>query len=232
MSAGKARQRLCKYGSFRFSDGPTGHDVTETTSKPRRLSDIVKSIDTAQDLTIGTLVDAFGERAFGALMFVFAVPNIVPTPPGTSAVLGLPLVILTFQLMIGRQVLWLPQAVRRRGISGAMFEGFARRAVPVMARFERVLKPRLAVLAASDLAERLIGIVAFALAVILFLPIPLVNILPAAAITLMALGLAERDGFAVLGGYALAAVTVLLLAAVSTALYAAMWAFLNALFGI
>lgn len=205
---------------------------TEAASKPRRLSDIVKSIDTAQDLTIGTLVDAFGERAFGALMFVFAVPNIVPTPPGTSAVLGLPLVILTFQLMIGRQVLWLPQAVRRRGISSAMFEGFARRAVPVMVRFERVLKPRLISLAASDLAERLIGVVAFALSVILFLPIPLVNILPAAAITLMALGLAERDGFAVLGGYALAAVTAVLLAAVSTALYAAMWAFLNALLGI
>lgn len=206
--------------------------MTETASKPRRLSDIVTSIDTAQDITIGTLVDAFGERAFGALMFVFAVPNIVPTPPGTSAILGLPLVILTFQLMIGRQVLWLPQAVRRRGISGTMFESFARRAVPVMARFERVLKPRLTALAASDLAERIIGIVAFALAVILFLPIPLVNILPAAAISLMALGLAERDGLAVLGGYVVAALTVALLAAISTALYAAVWAFLNALFGI
>lgn len=204
---------------------------TEAKPKPRRLSDIVKSIDTTQDLTIGTLVDAFGERAFGALMFVFAVPNVVPTPPGTSAVLGLPLVILTFQLMIGRQVLWLPQVVRKRGISGAMFEGFARRAVPVMIRFERVLKPRLTVLTATDLAERLIGIVAFALAVILFLPIPLVNILPAAAIALMALGLAERDGVAVLAGYAAAALTAALLAAVSTALYAAVWAFFNALAG-
>ena len=164
--------------------------MTQTTPKPRRLSDIVTSIDTQQPLSIGTLVDAFGERAFGALMFVFAVPNVVPTPPGTSAVLGLPLVILTFQLMIGRQRLWLPNAVRKRMISGAMFEGFAKRAVPVMARFERVLKPRVSFLAATDLAERVIGIVAFALAVILFLPIPLVNILPAAAITLSALVLA------------------------------------------
>ncbi len=205
--------------------------MTQTTPKPRRLSDIVTSIDTQQPLSIGTLVDAFGERAFGALMFVFAVPNVVPTPPGTSAVLGLPLVILTFQLMIGRQRLWLPNAVRKRMISGAMFEGFAKRAVPVMARFERVLKPRVSFLAATDLAERVIGIVAFALAVILFLPIPLVNILPAAAITLMALGLAERDGLAVLAGYALAALTALLLAVVSSAIYAGIVAFFGALFG-
>lgn len=205
--------------------------MTQTTPKPRRLSDIVTSIDTQQPLSIGTLVDAFGERAFGALMFVFAVPNVVPTPPGTSAVLGLPLVILTFQLMIGRQRLWLPNAVRKRMISGAMFEGFAKRAVPVMARFERVLKPRVSFLAATDLAERVIGIVAFALAVILFLPIPLVNILPAAAITLMALGLAERDGLAVLTGYALAALTALLLAVVSSAIYAGIVAFFGALFG-
>ena len=203
--------------------------MTQTTPKPRRLSDIVTSIDTQQPLSIGTLVDAFGERAFGALMFVFAVPNVVPTPPGTSAVLGLPLVILTFQLMIGRQRLWLPNAVRKRMISGAMFEGFAKRAVPVMARFERVLKPRVSFLAATDLAERVIGIVAFALAVILFLPIPLVNILPAAAITLMALGLAERDGLAVLAGYALAALTALLLAVVSSAIYAGIVAFFGAL---
>ena len=70
-----------------------------------------------------------------------------------------------------------------------------------------------------------------ALAVILFLPIPLVNILPAAAITLMALGLAERDGLAVLAGYALAALTALLLAVVSSAIYAGIVAFFGALFG-
>jgi hypothetical protein len=213
-------------------DRPTEENVTETPPRPRRLSDIVKSINTKQDLTIGTLVDAFGERAFGALMFVFAVPNIVPTPPGTSAILGLPLVILTFQLMIGRQALWLPQAIRKRSISGTMFEGFANRAVPVMTRFERFLKPRLPLLAASDMAERVIGIVTFLLAVILFLPIPLVNILPAAAITLIALGLAERDGLAVLAGYVLAALAAALLTAVSSALYVAMAAFFHALFGI
>ena len=203
----------------------------ETKILPRRLSEIVKSLDTREDLSIGSLVDAFGERAFGALMFVFAVPNIVPTPPGTSAVLGLPLVILTFQLMIGRQALWLPQAIRRRSIKASMVESFATRAVPVMARFEKILKPRASLFVASDISERLIGIIAFLLAVVLFLPIPFLNILPAAAIACMALGLAERDGLAVLVGYATAAGCVVLMVAISTALVAAARTFFNVLLG-
>ena len=53
-------------------------------AKPSRLSDIVKSMDTGSGTTIGELVDSLGERAFGALMFIFAVPNILPTPPRRS----------------------------------------------------------------------------------------------------------------------------------------------------
>ena len=117
-----------------------GHGKTK--AKPTRLSDIVKSIDTQQDVTIGQLVDSLGERAFGALMFIFAVPNIIPTPPGTSAILGLPLVILTYQVMMGRQSLWLPQTVRKRQISRNMLQTFVSKVLPVMGRLERILRPR------------------------------------------------------------------------------------------
>jgi hypothetical protein len=133
--------------------------------------------------------------------------------------------------MIGRQALWLPETIRRRPISAAMFEGFAARAVPVMMRFEKILKPRITLLVASDLAERVIGIVAFLLAVILFLPVPLLNILPAAAISLLALGLAERDGAAALAGYALSAACAAVLFLISTALVAAARTFFDVLLG-
>ena len=200
--------------------------------KPRRLSDIVASIDGSHELTVGMLVDLFGERAFGAVMFIFAIPNIIPLPPGASAVLGLPLVFLTFQLMIGRQTIWLPQAVRRRAISSHFTELFQNRATPFLRRFERILKPRISVLARTDLAERAIGIVAFVLAVILVLPIPLVNMLPGAAIACLALGLAERDGLAVLFGYTLSAVTGFVFFTVSAAAYAEVKAFITSLFGM
>lgn len=199
--------------------------------KPSRLSDIVKSIDTSRDTTIGELVDSLGERAFGALMFIFAVPNILPTPPGTSAILGLPLVILTWQVLVGRQSLWLPDLIRQRRISREMMQTFVTKVTPVMARLERVLRPRLGFVVSSDASERLIGLVTFPLALVLFLPIPFGNILPAAAVSCVALGLAERDGLAVSVGYALALGAVALLAAISSALYVGAVAFFQALFG-
>jgi hypothetical protein len=210
-------------------DAPAGKDKA---SKPGRLSDIVKSIDGSEDTTIGTLVDSLGERAFGALMFIFAVPNIIPTPPGTSAILGLPLVILTWQVLIGRQSLWLPAIVRQRRISRELIASFVSKVTPIMARLERVLKPRIGILVSSDAAERVIGLVTFPLAVALFLPIPFGNILPAAAIACIALGLAERDGLAVAVGYALSLASVALLAAISSALYIGVMAFFRALFGM
>jgi hypothetical protein len=165
-------------------------------------------------------------------MFIFAVPNIIPTPPGTSAILGLPLVILTWQVLIGRQSLWLPAVVRHRRISRELISSFVNKVTPVMARLERVLKPRIGFLVSSDASERVIGLVTFPLAVALFLPIPFGNILPAAAIACVALGLAERDGLAVAVGYALAVASVALLAAISSALYIGVMAFFNALFGM
>ena len=200
-------------------------------SPQRRLSDIVKSLEGSPDLKVGDLMDSLGERAFGALMFIFAVPNVIPTPPGTSAILGLPLVILTAQLMVGRITPWLPEAVRRRVISKSLLETFVARVVPIMAKIERFLEPRLPFLVTSLVAERVMGLVAFLLSVILFLPVPFANMLPGAAIALMALGLAERDGIAAVAGYVLAAATGIVLLLVSSALYAAVAAFFTTLFG-
>lgn len=210
------------------SPGSSGKDKAE---KPKRLSDIVKAMGT-EDTTIGALADSLGERAFGALMFIFAVPNVIPTPPGTSAILGLPLVILTWQVLIGRQSLWLPAIVRQRRISRDLISAFVNKVTPLMARLERILKPRMGLLVSSDAAERVIGLVTFPLAVLLFLPIPFGNILPAAAIACVALGLAERDGLAVALGYVLSIASVVLLAAISSALYIGVMAFFRALFGM
>lgn len=200
-------------------------------SPQRRLSDIVKSLEGSPDLKVGDLMDSLGERAFGALMFIFAVPNIIPTPPGTSAILGLPLVILTAQLMVGRLTPWLPEAVRRRVISKSLLETFVARVVPAMAKLEGFLEPRLPFLVTSLIAERVMGLVALVLSVILFLPVPFANMLPGAAIACMALGLAERDGIAALAGYVLAAATGIVLLLVSSAVYAAVVAFFTTLFG-
>jgi hypothetical protein len=199
--------------------------------KPRRLSEVVLAIDLKQTITVGSLIDEFGDRAFGALIFILAIPNLIPAPPGTSTVLGLPLVILTFQLMIGRPAVWLPKKIRDRHISPGLIEAFNTHGMAYLQKIERYLVPRLSWLASSVLSERIMGIVSFVLAVILVLPIPFVNIACATGIACIAIGLAERDGVAVIAGYAMAAGIFLASLYVSAAVIEGVKAFFNALIG-
>lgn len=149
-------------------------------------------------IRIQDLFAALGDRAIGALMFVFAVPNVVPVPPGVSAVLGTPLIFLAAQLMTGRGP-WLPAMVTQRSLSREDFARLMHRVLPWLMRGEKLLRPRLGLWVRPPM-EYLVGAVCLLLAVVLVLPIPLGNTLPALAISVLALGVLERDGLWVLVG--------------------------------
>lgn len=161
------------------------------------------SADTLRErISVGDLLVALGDRATAALLFIFAFPNVLPTLPGTSTVLGAPLIFLAAQLALGRAP-WLPAFVAKRSMSRADFSSLVTRVVPWLLRAESLLRPRLGALARPPI-EHLIGLLALLLAVVLVLPIPLGNVLPALAISLLALGVLERDGVWVLAGLAVA----------------------------
>jgi len=154
-------------------------------------------------IAISDLLLALGDRATGALMFIFAFPNVLPTPPGTSSVLGAPLIFLAAQLMLGRAP-WLPAFLAKRSMARSDFSSLVKRIVPWLQRAEGLLRPRLTILALPPM-EYFVGFLSLLLSVLLVLPIPLGNVLPALAISLMALGVLERDGVWVLAGFAVAA---------------------------
>ncbi|MDR2614538.1 MAG: exopolysaccharide biosynthesis protein [Candidatus Accumulibacter sp.] len=184
------------------------------------LSEILRALAEEvgrERIFIRDLVDALGDRALAALMFVFALPNVFPTPPGTSAVLGTPLVFLTAQLALGRG-LWLPEFIRERSLPFQDFQALARRVAPWLARAENLLCPRVGRLVDPPM-EYLIGIFCFVLAAILALPIPLGNIPPAIAICLFALGLLERDGAWATAGFLAATVALAIVSGVFFALF-------------
>lgn len=194
-----------------------------------RLSAILTAIASAQDkerISVADLLEALRHRALGALMFIFAVPTALPMPPGVSAVLGAPLIFLTLQLMLGMQP-WLPKLITERSLSRVDFERVVRTIAPWLARAEGVMRPRLTVLAMRPVVN-LIGLTCFVMAVILFLPIPLGNMLPSVAICIMALGLLERDGVWVLIGLATAVLSVVIVWGVFWALlFGAMYVLSN-----
>ena len=188
-------------------DLPLDENASEpdTDLKPRRLSDILQGIADApaiadERISLGHLIDGFGNRAFGALLFIFAVPVALPIAiPGISAVLGAPLLFLSWQLMRGREQPWLPQVMRSRSFRRADFAGMLQRVLPSIRRVERLVGPRLIWLTKRR-GEQVIGFLAFALALVLFLPIPFGNSVPALAIAIMALAVLERDGVAAIAG--------------------------------
>jgi hypothetical protein len=177
-----------------------------THANSTALSDLLLALaqDPARErIAVGDLLAALGERAFGALIFVFAFPNVLPTPPGTSALLGAPLVFLAAQLFLGWRP-WLPAVVAQRAISRADYLRLIGRVHPWLVRAERLLQPRWRGLTRSPM-DHAIGLVCLVLALLLILPIPLGNVLPAFAISLLALGLLARDGLWVLAGFFMAA---------------------------
>jgi hypothetical protein len=176
--------------------------------------------DGAAEVSFDEVVDHFGHRAFAALLFVFAVPNLLPLPPGSTTVLGLPLVLIAPQLVIGVPNLWLPRAVGQRSMSRRQLARMFERILPRLGKLERLLSPRLDFVFGVA-GDRMIGLVCTILAVILILPIPLGNILPALTIATLSLGLAQRDGLVALIGYGLAAASFGVLALTAGAVVAA-----------
>lgn len=192
-------------------DTPIQVDAIDKAEGADRLSAILIAIASAEDkerISVGDLLEALKRRALGALMFIFAVPTALPMPPGVSAVLGAPLLFLTLQPMLGMQP-WLPKLITERSLSRVDFHRVVRTVAPWLARAEGIMRPRLTFLAHRPFVY-LLGFASFVMAFVLFLPIPLGNMLPSVAICIMALGLLERDGVWILLGLLVAVVSVVI----------------------
>jgi hypothetical protein len=197
---------------------PTGNAPDATPrQRPRRTSHLLRDFVTSHPeprISLGALRDALGDRGFGVLLFIFALPNLVPVNiPLLSAVLGLPLVLLAAQLTYGRHKPWFPRWLTERSFSREGFANVVLRSLPYLEGAERLLRPRLTVLL-SWTGERLIGLAILILALVLFLPIPFANWLPACAIAIIGLAIVEKDGLAVLVGLAVGVASLAVAAAV------------------
>lgn len=217
---GKGRPNRHK---FRKLNQPT----PESKKRVSQILDDVAADNRRERVSITDLMRAMEARAVAALILFFSLPNALPAIPGTSAVLGLPLLYLCAQMMLGK-LPWLPGLIADRSMTREDYSGLVRRVSPLLARAERLLVPRLLFIT-GDLGERVIGGFCLLLAVVLALPIPLGNMLPAIAISMMALGVLERDGIWVIGGAVVGALSLVIVWGVVWALAKiAIFAILNA----
>ncbi len=156
---------------------------------------------------VGRLRDWLAERGLAALLFLVGAVNMLPLPPGTSIISGVPALILAWQMMVKRQSVWLPKRLLDWPLTEEHLETLRRRVVPRLFWLEKFVRPRYWPLARGR-DESLIGLICLVLAVALVLPVPFGNWPSAFAITLLSLALLQRDGLLLLAGVIAAAISL------------------------
>lgn len=162
-------------------------------------------------MTIEDISTAFGARAFGAFLILFGALNLIPLPPGASFVAGVPLVIVSLQLALGRKRLWLPERIRQLKLSPEVLGKVMARLGPPLRKIERLARHRMWPADDATLAS-IVGWFALILTVPVLIPAPLSNVLPGVGIALLGIGLTARDGLWIAAGFAAGIVALLALA--------------------
>jgi hypothetical protein len=197
---------------------------------PPRLSEILQRLaddPERERVSVADMLETMRSRAFGALLLIFAFPNILPTPPGTAGVLGAPLIFLSAQMMLGLQP-WLPGIIARRSMARSTFQALVQRITPWLQKAERLLRARLKVLA-WPVSQRVLGALCLIVSIALALPVPFANMAPAIALCLIGLGVLERDGVWILIGVVAALGSLVYVAGLAYALVkSALFVLMNA----
>lgn len=148
-------------------------------------------------MDIGTIIGLMGRRSMGMALLLLALPMALPIPtPGLSVLFGVPLILISAQMLLGRRTIWLPAAIAGKSVRRSDFLAILNRALPLLHRLEAIVHPRLSCLAREWMLIP-VGAICVVLGVVIVLPIPLGHVAPGTAICILALGLIERDGLAV-----------------------------------
>jgi hypothetical protein len=197
------------------------------TKHPEKLSELLERLarESQERITMREIATALDDRSFGAFLLVFALPNLIPLPPGATMVLGLPMIFVAWQVVIGYQKVWLPRAIADYAIDRATFQRMVAKVSPWLRSAENWVRPRNWPLDGA-VRERLFGIFALLLAIICVLPIPFGNWLPAFAVAVLGVAHTERDGNCLAVGVLIGFVSI----AVATLVITATGALLTMLF--
>jgi hypothetical protein len=168
---------------------------------------------------------AHGDSAQGTMLVMLSVPTMLPIP-GVGTVLGMGLLALALTLWSTHGHVTLPARVAAFDMPCSRARRLLHQLSRVYAVAGRHARERWSFLATQQ-AHRLWQIpTVLLMALIIILPLPLGNVLPAIALALLGVGLAFRDGMAVLAsavmaGLAVAYVTALAFGAVELGLWLA-----------
>jgi hypothetical protein len=180
-----------------------------TAAKPESIVDLLRhlriAIEGGDTVTVGHMLRLFGVRGFAFLLFVLALMNIVIfMVPGISLLFGVPMVILAVQMVLGLTAPVFPAFIRNRAIKCAILERGLDIGIRGVEKVEHLIRPRFPLLFGPH-RDRFHSFLALVMAILVALPVPVMNVPPSLAVIALTLGMMQRDGLFVVLAYAIAA---------------------------
>ncbi len=181
-------------------------DAPATADHPPRT--LLQSIEAMADeagaggFSLKQIMDRLDERAFGAMLFILALPCCIPFLYLVPQIVALPMMALSAQMAMGREEPWLPSRLAARHINKEGLASTARGGRKWFGWVEAIARPRLTFLTGKG-PERVIGAILCIFCACILLPFPMTNTVPGFAVALASFGLIQRDGLLVIGGLVL-----------------------------
>jgi hypothetical protein len=173
------------------------------------LTEVVETLTAAGDeseTSVGDIVEAVGQKGFGKILLVPGLIVLSPISgiPGVPTLGAIAVFLISVQMLIGRDCIWLPGFITRQTISRKRMDQAQRFMTPVSQVVDKVVWPRLTVLTRPPFTY---GIALACLAIALIMPLMEVvmfsSIIAATPITAFGLALTADDGLLALIAFTL-----------------------------
>ncbi|WP_237673918.1 exopolysaccharide biosynthesis protein [Vreelandella profundi] len=185
-----------------------------------KLMDLIDSIEEmeqdASQVSVNDVVYAVGRRSFGPLLLVAGLITLAPIIgdiPGMPTLMAVLVLLVSGQLLAGREAFWLPNWLLKRSLSREKFDKAIKWMKKPARWIDGLLRVRLPWLT-GYIGIRVTAVVCLLIA----LAMPPMEFIPFSAngaglaLTLLGLGLVARDGVALLLGFALFGATCVFIA--------------------
>ncbi len=162
------------------------------------LENVVKTA-VGDKISIQDLMLAMNSGGFALIMTIFSLPIIIPLPPPFPSLISIPMVLFSFQMMVGYKSPRLIKKLSNLQVSRKTLAMMIEKSSPYIKKAENLAKPRLLALS-SPWFERVIGFFCFIFSMSVLLPMPLSNFLPGLGVLVASFGLLGKDGALILLG--------------------------------
>ena len=194
--------------------------AAEIGTKPRVFSDELRELGKrfeGRPVNLSALFEATKGRGYHLVLLLITLPFVTPIPlPGVSIPFGIVVALLGTRMALGQKP-WLPERLLQRQLPPYFMQKLLPIAGRVVRGLEYFLRPRLPFVKNHEVFARIAGllIAISGLFLILPLPLPFSNSLPAWTVIFLTAGALGRDGLFFIAGCVSFAVSVAYFTALS-----------------